>query len=278
MTAPVAPRTAVEPSTAPAGRGADGARLGGPRSAYAPLMTDTQDGTAGTTTATTDELGEVMGRIARTIQQEHGDVEGTLQAITNAARDAVPGADSVSISLAVGRRVEARAATDELPREIDDLQTRMGEGPCLDALRDHTTVRVEDFAHELRWPRFAAAAREHGVGSSISFQLFVDRDDLGALNVYSRQPHAFGAEAEVVGTILASHASIALSAAQQERNLRLAVDARDLIGQAKGILMERHRLTAAQAFQVLVRTSSLTNRKLVALAAELTETGSLPAA
>src|SRR4051794_36877045 len=92
--------------------------------------------------ATSSDLGEVMGQIARSIQQEHGDVEKTLHAITAAARQAVPDADSVSISLVRGRRVEPRAATDELPQKIDDLQSELGEGPCLDALRNERTVRV----------------------------------------------------------------------------------------------------------------------------------------
>ena len=233
-------------------------------------------GQGGDGEATVADLGEVMGEIARTIQQEHGDVEKTLQAITAAARQAIPCADAVSVSLVQGRRVEPRAATDDLPREIDDLQSRVGEGPCLDALREDKTVRVEDYTSEDRWPRFAAEAARQGVGSSISFQLFVDRDSLGALNVYSRRPGAFGEDAETIGLVFASHASIALSAAQSEENLHRAIDKRELIGQAKGILMERHRLTADQAFQVLVRASSHTNRKLFDIADELTTTGALP--
>lgn len=101
-------------------------------------------------------------------------------------------------------------------------------------------------------------------------------DDLGALNVHARRPHAFGEDAGTVGLVFASHAAIALASALHEQNLRRAVDARDLIGQAMGILMERHRLTADQAFQVLVRTSSVTNRKRFDVAEELTTAGELP--
>jgi GAF domain-containing protein len=226
--------------------------------------------------ATAQDLGEVMGRIARSIQHEHGDVEKTLQAITAAAVDAVPGAESVSVSLVQGRKVEPRAATDDLPREIDDLQSRLGEGPCLSALREQSTVLVEDYETEERWPRFAAEARAQGVRSSLSFQLFVEGDALGALNLYARSAHAFTGDAEAIGQVFASHASIALSAAQQEQNLRGAIDKRDLIGQAKGILMERYKLTAPQAFHLLVQSSSHTNRKLFDIADDLTSTGTLP--
>jgi GAF domain-containing protein len=217
-----------------------------------------------------------MGRIARTLQEEHGDVEATLHSISSAAVSAVNGAEYASISLASGRRVESRGATDEVVAEVDQLQGELGEGPCLDALRRQQTVAVEDFGTEDRWPRFARAAAERGMGSLLSFQLFTDGDNLGALNLYAGQPHSFDAEDEVVGLIFASHAAIALSAARQEENLRRAIDKRDMIGQAKGILMERYRLTAPRAFDLLVRASSHTNRKLFDIADELTSTGSMP--
>ncbi|MBB3676023.1 GAF and ANTAR domain-containing protein [Modestobacter versicolor] len=222
------------------------------------------------------DLGAVMSRIARTLQQEHGDVPATLESITSAAVRTVPGADWASVSLVSGRKVSSQAPTDDRTTQLDALQTEAGQGPCLDALREEQTVRVTDFATEERWPAFAAAAVGLGVGSLLSFQLFTDGDNLGALNLYAGHPDAFDEEAETVGQVFASHAAIALSAARQERNLRAAIDRRDLIGQAKGILMERHRLTAVQAFAVLVEASSTTNRKLFDVADELTSTGIMP--
>jgi GAF domain-containing protein len=218
-----------------------------------------------------------MGQVARSLQEEHGDVEGTLQAITRAAVGSVPGAEECGISLVIaGRRVESRAPTGDLPRQADQLQERLREGPCLDAISQQATVRIEDSAQERRWPRFAAGAAEVGMGSMLSFQLFVTNDNLGALNLYSSVPHSFTEESESIGLVFASHASIALAGAQQEQRLSTAIRSRDLIGQAKGILMERFRLTAEQAFDVLVRTSSLTNRKLLDVADELCSTGALP--
>jgi GAF domain-containing protein len=223
-----------------------------------------------------DDLGEVMGRIARTLQEEHGDIASTLSSITSAAVTTVPGADWASVSLVSGRKVASRAPTDDRATQLDALQTEAGEGPCLDALREQQTVRVPDFGAEERWPRFAAEAVRLGVGSLLSFQLFTDGDNLGALNLFADHPDAFDDESDTIGQVFAAHAAIALSAARQEQNLRTAMDKRDLIGQAKGILMERHKLTAVQAFAVLVRTSSHTNRKLFDLADELTSTGTMP--
>ena len=228
-------------------------------------------------TGVSRSLGDVMSRVARELQQEHGDVEATLQAITAAAVTTVPGADECSISYVIARRqVEPRAATGELPRYLDTLQQELGEGPCLDAIWGNRVVRVEDLRTDDRWPAFAARAAEQGIGSMLCFQLFVAGDQLGAMNMYSRQPHAFDHESPEIGQIFAGHAAVALAGAEHEEQLLAGMTSRDLIGQAKGILMERYRLTAHQAFDVLSRASQELNRKLVDIADELTETGALP--
>jgi len=135
---------------------------------------------------------------------------------------------------------------------------------------------VPDLRTEQRWPRFAAEVVDLGVGSMLSFQLFVTGGNLGALNLYSGRPHSFDEEAEAIGVVFASHAAVALAGAQQEERMRTAMTSREVIGQAQGILMERFRLTGPQAFQVLARASSHTNRKVADIAEELTATGDLP--
>jgi len=172
--------------------------------------------------------------------------------------------------------VESRAPTGKLPLEIDRLQQDLSEGPCLDAVFEHPTVHLDDIHEEARWPRFSRLAAENGLGSLLSFQLFVIGDNLGALNLYATQPHAFDEASESVGLVFASHAAIALAGAQQEERLRTAIAGRDLIGQAKGILMERFRLTADQAFQALARVSMATNRKVREVAEDFVRTGELP--
>jgi GAF domain-containing protein len=222
-------------------------------------------------------LGKVMGRLARALQEEHGDVGKTLEAITAAAVRSVPGTDDCGISLVIGRKkVESRAPTGDLPRLVDGIQERLGEGPCLSAVYEQQTVRLDDLRSEERWPRFAAEVADMGMRSMLSFQLFVTGGNLGALNLYSRQAHGFDDEAETIGLVFASHAAVALAGAQQEERMRTAITSREVIGQAQGILMERFRLTGPQAFQVLARASSHTNRKVADIAEELTATGDLP--
>ncbi|WP_040337570.1 GAF and ANTAR domain-containing protein [Candidatus Blastococcus massiliensis] len=222
-------------------------------------------------------LGDAMSRVARELQEEHGDVEATLRSITASAVATVPNAEECSVSYVIGRSlVEPRASTSELAKELDQLQQQLEQGPCLDAIWESRLVLVDDMGSEERWPRFAVQAAARGIGSMVCFQLFVVGDQLGAMNLYTRTPGAFDAESREIGQIFASHAAVALAGAEHEEHLRAGMNSRDLIGQAKGILMERHRLTAQQAFGVLARVSQELNRKLVDVALELTDTGALP--
>ncbi len=148
-----------------------------------------------------------------------------------------------------------------------------GGGSCSsvsDALYKQETVRLTDMESESRWPEFTAKAAGLGVGSMLALQLYVAGDDLGALNLHNAHPDAFDGEAEHVGLLFAAHAALALSTAQQLDHLKRGMDTRDLIGQAKGILMERLSVTSDQAFGLLVRASQTRNRKLSEIAADIT--------
>jgi GAF domain-containing protein len=224
-----------------------------------------------------ERLAHQLGRLARALQDEE-DVDRTLEAIVHAVSGTVPGAQEASVSLIRRRReVETGASTGELPRAVDQAQYDTGQGPCLDSLYEHETVRVADMATERRWPEFARRATALGVGSMLSLQLFVRGSDLGALNLFSRERDAFSDDSERVGLLFAAHAGVALAGARQQDQLRRALDTRDLIGQAKGMLMERYRISADQAFAVLVRVSQAGNRKLVQICEELVDTGQVPA-
>ncbi|HLM22473.1 MAG TPA: GAF and ANTAR domain-containing protein, partial [Propionibacteriaceae bacterium] len=150
------------------------------------------------------------------------------------------------------------------------------QGPCLDSAYVHQTVRVADMASEERWPQFARRASEAGAASMLSLQLYVEGDNLGALNLYSRTPNAFDDESEQVGLLFASHAAVAYAGVRKEAQLAKAVASRDLIGQAKGILMERYKISPERAFLVLTGISQASNRKLHDIAAELVRHGTVP--
>lgn len=142
----------------------------------------------------------------------------------------------------------------------------MGEGPCLDAIWTQQTVIIHDMANETRWPTFAARAAALGVGSLISFRLFVRDQTLGALNLYGLPGAEFDERATLIGEVFATHAALALSQARHARQLDEALASRDLIGQAKGMLMAQHDVTGPRAFDLLVRASQETNLKLADVA------------
>ncbi|MEX5295524.1 GAF and ANTAR domain-containing protein [Kocuria sp. CPCC 205268] len=222
------------------------------------------------------DLASQLSELARSLQGEQ-DFEATLATMVTAVLDLVPGAAEASISVVEARTaISSHAPSSELPATVDRLQEETGEGPCMDAAWEERIVRVPDFATEVRWSALAPAAAGAGAQSMLCFQLWVEADNLGALNIYGSIPHAFDAESEEVGLLVAAHAAVAFADAQQISGLKEALATRDLIGQAKGILMERYKITDQQAFLLLTRVSSLTNTKLRAVAEHLTSTGSLP--
>ncbi|MBQ6641449.1 MAG: GAF and ANTAR domain-containing protein [Saccharopolyspora sp.] len=212
------------------------------------------------------ELARVMSTLARNLEAETNEEE-TLGAVVQTAVNTVPGVWAGGITQVHRRQVHARVPTDEVVRKCDEAQQELGEGPCLDAIWQHETVVVDDMNGETRWPWFAARASELGVGSLISFRLFVQDDTLGALNLYGGHEVRFGEEVKTIGEIFAAHAALALSGARYYRQLSEAMTSRDNIGQAKGLLMCQHDLTAQQAFDLLVRASQQSNIKLTEVAA-----------
>lgn len=193
-----------------------------------------------------------------------------------AAVQLIPGAADASISLIAGRkRIDSKVASGDLPRRVDALQSSTWQGPCLDAAYEDRIVRVPDLSTETRWSAFSSGAVELGAHSMLSIQLFVEGDRLGALNLYGIRPDAFDLESEHIGLLVAAHAAVAFADSQKIRQLTEALVSRQLIGQTEGILMERYKLSAQQAFLVLTRTSSSSNRKLREVAEHLTISGEI---
>jgi GAF domain-containing protein len=225
--------------------------------------------------ASVNELAEQLGLLVRSLEAED-DTGAVLDEVVAAAVDIIPGVEAASISLVVARRrVTSEHRTSDLPERVDAIQTETGEGPCLDAAYEHDTVRVPDLRHEQRWPEFARRAAEAGAGSMLSFQLYVQGDTLGALNLYSTRVDGFDDESEQIGLLFAGHAAVAFAGARKIEHLDRAIASRDLIGQAKGMLMERYRIDADAAFRVLARVSQSTNHSLREVAGELVVTGRL---
>lgn len=220
-----------------------------------------------------DELAASFADFARSLQNQK-DPEATLAEIVRAAVELVPGCDDGSISVILGRKaVSSRGASSGLAGVVDRIQESTGQGPCLDSAYEHETVRIADMATETRWPLFAPLALEAGAAGMLSCQLFVDGDDLGALNLFSRTAGGLDEESEHIGLLFAAHAAVAYASAEQKARAARTVATRQVIGRAEGILMERHRVTAEQAFAMLVRVSQHRNTKLRDIAERLVLSG-----
>lgn len=162
---------------------------------------------------------------------------------------------------------------DTAAGEMEQLLKALNEGPAIDATRIRQTVRVMDLAAETRWPRFTASATaQTSVRSMACFPLYTHIHAWGALLLLADQPGGLDAAAEDAGEILATHTALTLDAVHHDRHYRSALGSRAIIGQAKGVLMERFDIDAVAAFALLTRLSEESPRPVVVVAKELLET------
>lgn len=200
-----------------------------------------------------------------------GELDLTLQHIVDLAVATVEGCDHAGISLVVDDHLETPAPSDPVTQMIEELQNAVGQGPCLDAIGKHPVVETGDFSTESRWPRFSTdVATRTGVHSALAVRLH-DGRTLGALNLYGRPQNAFNDQDRGLAPIFAAHAAIALRAAQHRRHLIAAIETRDIIGQAKGIIMARRHVDDTGAFAILRDGSSRLNCKLRDLARQVVD-------
>ena len=108
------------------------------------------------------------------------------------------------------------------------------------------------------------------IRSVLSFQLFANRNKIGALNVFADEPRVFDLHAEDIGVVYATHAALAWNTIKKDQQFSSALANRDVIGQAKGILMERFDIDALAAFDLLKKLSQESNTKLVEIARQIT--------
>lgn len=219
-----------------------------------------------------DNVTRSMADIARSLSEPRT-LDDRLRAVTATVVQLMPAPACAGILLVSGggTRFETVAPTSELLPELDHIQEQLGQGPCVAAAVNNLVVRTDDFRTEPRWPQFAAAAVRIGLLSSISVQLYTSHGKMGALNLFGSEAHAFGPEEEATVESFAAHAALALTAARTEEQLRSAVASRDVIGQAKGILMERFDVDAIRAFEMLTQLSQDTQTRLAVLAQRLVE-------
>jgi GAF domain-containing protein len=220
--------------------------------------------------------GDIHQRIADLARNLHNSPQDSadivLERMVEYAVSEIPGAKYAGVTLVrSASQLETPATTHPFPALLDVIQERHGQGPCLSAAWQQHTVRIDDLADDHRWPSYRRdALKTTPIRSILSFRLFTSDQTVGALNLYADQPHAFDEESEEIGYVFATHAALAWDTVRREEQFRSALASRDLIGQAKGILMARFGIDAVQAFELLKRVSQDSNTRLVQVAHKLT--------
>jgi GAF domain-containing protein len=223
-----------------------------------------------------ETAADVFARLALELHDTSG-LDETVDAVVQFALQAL-GCSHAGVALAGRRRrPEVPAATHPVVAEIYQFQMTGGDGPLVAVMRSHQTVLVRDTATDNRWPEWSARVLGLGVRSVLDVPLITgESGTVGVLGLYSHCPDAFSTDDEAVAHILARHAAVAVATARQELTLAAAIDARKLVGQAMGILMERFDIDGDRAFAILRRYSQDTNTKLRDVAQQLVDTRKLP--
>ena len=203
------------------------------------------------------------------------DFPGSLAQITSTAEQAIGGCEAASISLLTRDGPVTFGATDALAEEGDQIQYEEGEGPCVDAAMEEQWIYTPDLAVDPRWPRSAARLSLHlGVHSMFSSRLTLDtapNDTLGGMNMYATRPDAFSEQDQMLALLLSSLGAVVVDASRQQEHLRQAIQSRQVIGEAIGILRAQSNLTSQQAFLMLSRASQRENVKVRDLAQQIAD-------
>jgi GAF domain-containing protein len=223
-----------------------------------------------------------LEQLGRLTLRDHS-METLLKAVTELAKTVMPGDGETSVSLLFDDIPTTAASTGDLALDCDEKQYEVDDGPCLHAARTGELTEISDNRMDSRWPDYARHAVERGALSSLSVPLVLGPRMSGCLNIYARKPQAFDDSSKKVAARFGPYAAASVAnmhayqtAREMADNLETALQSRAVIDQAKGILMERHKITADQAFQVLASASMRTNTKLRDIAEQLVMTGELP--
>jgi GAF domain-containing protein len=214
-------------------------------------------------------------RIAEVVQALYSrsdtDSDTVVAELAEHAAVEVPGAQYAGITLTRDAKdIETPAATHFYPVLLDKIQQRHRQGPCLTAAWDEKTIHVADLETDDRFPLYRQdVLAETPIRAIMAFQLFIAGQTMGALNVYADEPNAFGPETKTIGLIFAAHSSVAWNSARRDEQFKRALASRDVIGQAKGMIMERYGVDAVQAFDLLRKLSQDSNVPLFRIATDL---------
>lgn len=210
-----------------------------------------------------------LAEVASVLAAEDGK-ELTTAMICKLAVEVIGPCDHASITIREKRgRYATMASSSDIAERLDAHQYELKDGPCLTSVASDEVILSADLDSEARWHDWTRHAVEARVGTVLSVPLMNDAGRIGSINLYGHRPNSWDADSREVALLFATHAAIAMDAAQIAAGLHTANASRHQIGMAQGILMQRHGLSVSQAFAVLQRYSNSSNTKLTAVAAEI---------
>lgn len=238
-------------------------------------------GSGGAPGALTADPATVFAALAEIIYQG-SDVTQMYAAICVAATLIVPGCDHASLLVKRNDRYVTVGASSRLAHQVDDLERRAGDGPCIDAIEEETPQIEPDLTKPTQWQHFAARlVEETPIRSAMGFRLLIDKRKGAALNLFSETPNTFNSESAGRAAVLAAFASVAINAiahGEDASSLRRGLLSNREIGKAVGMLMMLHGLGEDEAFDLLRRHSQSLNIKLADVARRVIDArGNLPA-
>ena len=229
------------------------------------------------------QVRRALERLAELVESS-GSLSESLNAIVGVAMDALTDADAVTVSLAIAGRLEPAASSAAWAADLDAVQLRGRAGPIVEAVETRTVVVSDDLAADQRW-HLAGSIEPIGSRGVLSAAIVVSDAVSGVLTAYSEPGRSFDRRSVLTAAMLASQASLAVgwslervSHQAQNEAWERALASRDEIGQAKGILMALHDLTADAAFELMRATSQHHNAKVRDIAHHVTTHRRLPEA
>lgn len=221
------------------------------------------------------DLRESLAALSR-LSMGHEGLSSMLVHVADFAVRAIPGADGVGVMVVSGERPDTVVASADFVRSVDSVQYGLGEGPCITAAAEATTVVSGSLGTDPRWPRFGSRARRFDVHSVLSLPLMTSGWVVCALNVYAYEPDMFDHRAMTLRELYALPAAISVQNAQKldharrvTGQLETALTSRAMIDRAVGIVMSRSGCTPEEGFDTLRSISQRENRKLSAVAEQI---------
>jgi GAF domain-containing protein len=182
------------------------------------------------------------------------------------------------------QQLRSVAASDERLAHLEELQIEHAEGPCIAAYEDKQLVGVEDLASDTRWPQFSGAALSCQVRAVLASPLPYNQDAVGVVTVVSGKTRPWSAEGELALLAFTDLAALLIASMMQSQEkselatqLQGALDSRQIIEQAKGVLVGRHGISPRAAFEQLRAQARSERRKVATLCAEVVENATRPA-